>query len=83
MIGLDSTWTSKASGRQTEKRIVNIRKITFLEHSFLRNKSVVYKKIPDTRKNHDVCTLLEVVAVQFYYIHSSKIANQWPLFGVI
>ena len=37
------------------------------------------------RKNHEICTLCEVVAPQFYYYecHSSKIANQWPLFGKI
>jgi hypothetical protein len=25
--------------------------------------------------------LCEVVALQFYYSHSSKIANHWPLLG--
>ena len=35
------------------------------------------------QKNHEICTLCEVVAAQFYYCHSSKIANQWPLLGKI
>ena len=29
----------------------------------------------DTKKNYKICNLGEVVAAQFYYSHSSKIAN--------
>ena len=56
----------------------NFQKLTFLENSFNKDKSVglVHKK------NHEICNLGEVVAAQFYYSYSSKIANQRPLFGI-
>ena len=47
----------------------------------IRISQQVYKK-QQTQKNHKICNLCEIVAAQFYYSHSSKIANQRPLFGI-
>ena len=58
----------------------------FLSFNFCFKKQLnIFGKFFTTRhkQNHEICTLCEVVAAQFYYSHSSKIANQWPPLGKI
>ena len=40
---------------------MTIWKLTFLENSFNKDKSVGLEEILDTQKNHEICTQCEVV----------------------
>jgi hypothetical protein len=48
----------------------NFQKSTFLDNSFNKDKSVGLKEIVDTKKNHKICNLCEIVAAKM------------PMFGI-